>query len=167
MIGHELMHGPGQAAKALSRDAQHRLRCLKAVSRCQLPAKLRRVHALHDPGQPLQGALSAGVVIPGVDQIEAVNPAPFLVGTGGGQQKAGIIAVGGGSGAAFTDHLCFLHGSVPAAHFRNPAAVEGGQGIASGQIKAKAHTLAQTDRGIAGIFQHRASQQRGGIKRVV
>ena len=65
------------------------------------------------------------------------------------------MAVGGRTGEAFVDHLRRAHRGVAPAHFRDPAAVEGCHGVASGQIHAEAHELIQSKGLIPGVRQHR------------
>ena len=137
--------------------------------RQQFPEKIAAIHALHHPGQSLGRLLGRGIMVAGPDQIEAVNPARFFRGIGLVQEEAGIMPVGGSAGETFADHFAPAYAGIFPAHFRDPAAVEGGHGVASRQVKAEAHELVQPEGSISGIFQHTPAgngSREGGIEQV-
>ena len=123
--------------------------------------------ALHHPGQTLQAPLGRGIVIAGVDQVKAVDPARIFGGPGLVQKEPRIAPVGGGSGQALQHHLGLPHRGIPAAGLGDPAAVEGAHTVFSGQIHHIAHALAQLHWGIPGVFHHAAAGEGGVIGGVV
>ncbi len=163
VVHNEGVHIFGQSAEAMVRYRQHPFRSLKMLSGCQRAQEVGGVDALHHPGQPLLRLLGRCVVVAGIDQIEAVNPALGFGGVRFIEQEAGIVPVGRGAGEAFVHHLGSTHGIVLAAHLCDPAAVEGGHGILSRQVHGEAHKLAQGNGSIAGVFQHRPPHQGGGV----
>ena len=163
MVHDKGMHPPGQLTEAAVRVAEHRLGGLEAFAGLQLLTEFGGIDALHHPGQALEGPLGGGVMVAGIDHIEAVDPSSGLRGILFVEQEAEIAAVGGSAGAALQYHPCVGDGGIPAAHLRDPAAVEGGHMEAAGNIQLEAHELIQGDGLGAGVLQHRPAGQGGLI----
>ena len=94
----KVMHPPGQAAEALCREGNHRLRSLKAFFWLQGKGKGLRGNALHHPGEALQRSLGGGIVVAGINQIQAEDSTASLGGTWLAEQEAGVVPVGGKAG---------------------------------------------------------------------
>ena len=157
MLQNKLVHSPGKAAETLIRHRHHCLRCLQPLTRKQLPVKTVRGDALHDAGEALQGTLGAGIVVTGINQVQAVGSPVILRGAGFREKETRIVPVGGKTGGAFIDHTALQNRHSMLAHFRNPASVKGGHLQISRQIHQIAHTLMYMDGFASGVFQHRAS----------
>ena len=131
MVHHKLVHPLGQAIETCAGIAQYCLRCFEALPGLQHLAKVCRIDALHHTGKPLLGKSCRGIVIAGINQVEAVNSACILAGFLLTEQKAGIVLIGRCTGGTFIDHAAHAHSRIAALHLCDPAAVEGCHGIAA------------------------------------
>ena len=82
MLIDETVHISRQTSKTVIGAAQHCFRSLKALAGQQLLSEIAGVNALHHPGKALQRLLGSGIMIAGVEQIEAVDPAVAFRGIG-------------------------------------------------------------------------------------
>ena len=166
VVVYEPVHPLAQAAKALVGYAEDGFRAFEDRTGGQFVGEVTGGDALHHPGQALEAPLGGGIVIGGVDQVEAVDPAPALRGTGLAQQEAGIGPVGGCAGDTFDDGTLQGHRGHIFPHFRDPAAAEGGHFVFAGQVDAEAHELVENLGGIAGVLNDGAAGQ-GGFEQAV
>ena len=162
-----IMYPCRHAIESPIRPDQHRFRRFIAAAGLQYRTEIRRIDALHHPGQALQRPLGRGIVIAGPDEIDAVDRTMILSRSRLRQQEARLMPVGRKAGCAVMHHSGSTHGHRAAAVFRDPAAVKGGHLIFTGQIEAEAHELMDPHRIFSVVFQHGTAGQRHIKHRVI
>ena len=93
MVVDKALHFFGKPVIAPAGKGQHGLRRFKALSGGKTYPQLGGGYALHHPGKSLGGAPHAGVMVAGVDKIEAVYPAVILPRAVFGKEEARVVAV--------------------------------------------------------------------------
>ena len=157
----EFVHPTGQFSKTFAGPGHYTFRCVKFFAGRKGHGEVGRRDALHDTGHLLQRALCGGIVIAGVNEVEAVHSTPVLVCTRLRKQEAGIMTVGRGSGDTLIHHPAVQNRKGVFAHFCDPTAVKGGHFVATRQIHHPTHQFSDDHITGSGIFDPAPASQCG------